>query len=115
MFDECRDAEVEHLDVVRTALLNGEQDVGGLQVSMNDAVLVHGAEGVEDLPAYVGRSADGDGLVRVDDAREAPPPDVLHHDERFAACLDAHVHDLDHAGVANGRGSACLTLEALEG
>ncbi len=103
------DPEIQDLQDVRVA---AENQVGRLDVAVDDAVLVGEGEAAADLDDQL------DALARVE--RSAPPDqlgqrlarDVLHGDERLAVVL-ADVVDGDDVRVLQPRRQPRLALEAL--
>ena len=90
----------------------GDEDVGGLEVAVDDPLRVRRLERVRDLDAELEQLAD----------LERPPADPLgqrlaleqlHRDEVAALVLVDRVHRAD-AGVVERRGGLRLPLEALE-
>ena len=95
--------------------LGVDQDVGGLDVAVNDPLGVGGAEGGRDLLAPGHDLADRRALARLlEELFEVRPGDEL-QDEEGAPLGLADFVDLDEVGVRQGRGSPGLDREALEG
>ena len=84
------DAEVGHLD----APLAVDEDVVGLDVAVDDPVLVGVPEGGEDLAGVRDRDGNGARAARHDQLLERAALDVLHHDE-VRPVDDAAVVDRD--------------------
>ena len=74
-FDRLRESEVEHLD----AAVGADLDVGGLEIAMDDALIVRGLERFSDLPRHRDRLVDGQRAVR-QSRREFLALDQLHGD-----------------------------------
>ena len=109
---ELGDAEVDDA----RAAVGVDEDVGGLEVAVDDAPLVGVVHGVDDLQEELDDGGDA-GPWREVRERLAPlveraALDVLHH-QREATALDGHavVHG-DDVGVAELRGDLGLALEA---
>jgi hypothetical protein len=106
---EAGEAEVEHLH--ETAL--GQHDVAGLDVPVDDAVLVRVGEGLRHLPrnGHQGRRLQAPALEHLG---ERPAPHVLHRDVgdiRPVALPFPHVVDDGHVGMVEGRGDPGLAQE----
>ena len=101
-------AEVEDL---RLAAL-GDEDVGGLDVAVDDALRVRGVEGVCNLDPEIERDFERERPV-VDAVLQRLAVEELHRDERLALGL-ADVVDRADVRVVERRGRARLALEALE-
>ena len=80
----------------------GEQDVGGLDVAMDDTVFVSGVEGIGNLFAEVVDAPDREALAGIEQGGQGAAGDVLHDQERSAVVL-AHVIDGDNSGQKRGR------------
>jgi hypothetical protein len=115
--DEARQAEVQQLDdgpsTVRAAR---EEDVGGLQVAVDDALAVRERQRVADRfrdasqPGHVHRTA---GLAGSGGhVRQARALEQLHDEVRPDVRLLAEVGHLDDVRVAQAAGRAGLALEA---
>jgi hypothetical protein len=101
--------EVQHLGLAA----GGDEDIGGLDVAMDDAAPVRGVEGVGYLNGEVeeepqGKRAAGDLLVQQLAFEE------LHGEEGLVLMLLDGVDGAD-AGMVQGAGGAGLALEALQG
>ena len=101
-------AEVEHLH----ASARGHEDVGRLDVPVNDAALVCRTERVEHLHADLGHPPRRHRPL-LDERRQRRALDELHHDERRPVILVDVVNRADTRMVQGGR-KACFTTEALE-
>ena len=106
---DLREAEVEDLGLPA----RGHEDVGGLEVAVDDALRVGRLEGVRDLDPEVEERAELERPLP-DPLRERLPLEQLHGDEVLPLVLLDRVDRAD-AGVVEGRGGAGLALEALEG
>ena len=100
------DPEVEDLDgeVPAAAVVEGEEDVFGLEVAMDDALGVRGRQRAGNLP---GHRCDRRGLAReaahpLERGPQALALQILHDDVR-AIVDDLAVVDLDDPGVLDGR------------
>ena len=98
---ELREAEVEHLDEVLGAASLQEKDVLGLEIAVDDAVLVGRVEGVRDLRA----DHHGTRRIEVPLAFEAIGQrlalQVLHDEIELATRRRAEVGDVDDVLVAD--------------
>ena len=109
------DAEVEQLDALTAADLGvgDQEDVVGLEIAMDDADPVRGAQRRGDLP----RDACGDQRGELSEALESRAErfalEELHDDVRVARGREPEVVDLDDARVADRRRGARLVEEAL--
>ena len=108
------DAEVEQLDggEAGAAGLGDEEHVAGLDVAVNDAVLVRAGEGLADLGDDRHHLLPGDraGLA-VDPLAEGLALEQL-HDEVDEAVVAAEVGDIDELRVADPGGAEGLLAEA---
>jgi DNA-binding NtrC family response regulator len=112
---ELGDAEVEYFDprAARGFSIQHEVDVVGLEVAMNDALLVGSSECTRDLPA----DHDGDGCVQRPLAQpicEALPVEKLHENEGAAGRVVAEIEDIHDPGMADHRRGARLVEEPLD-
>ena len=97
MFDE---AEIEHLDEVVVGAEPAHEDVGGLDVAVDQAAAMRLAERVADLPQQMDRPR---GLERTEFPHgplEADPVEQLHHVIEVAVLGDAEVVHVDGVGGA---------------
>jgi hypothetical protein len=125
---QLHEAKVRHLGDLLPVLLR-EQDVRGLEIAVDDALLVHRVQRAGDLlhhPADA-RDRQPEAALRLDHLGERLPVDVLEDDEREidrpvrrVGRPDAVIVEADDVGV--GRGDAAeaaehvgLALEALHG
>ena len=105
---ELGEAEVEDLGMT----LTGDEDVGRLDVPMDDPLRVGLGEGIGYLDAPLDDPVVGDRLPR-DLVFERLPFEQLHGDERDAVVLIDLVDGAD-VGVVERRGGSRLAQEALE-
>jgi hypothetical protein len=105
----ARDPEVG--DLGRALLV--DEDVLGLDVAVDDAVVVGGAQGAGDLDRVGHRLADRQAPVAPDAVLERLALHVLEDDVRRSIVL-ARVDDADDVGVVELRDRARLAPEALE-
>ena len=77
---EARDAEVEQLRQ-RLAVVVVEEDVVGLHVAVDDAVLVRARERIEQIGRDVHRVREREGLLALEQHAEVLPVELLHHVE----------------------------------
>ncbi len=91
----------------------GDENIGGLDVAMNDAFGVSGVEGVGNVSADFEKALDFDGRVG-DDVLERGAFHVFHDDED-AAVVFLDVVDGADVRMVEGGGGASFSLEALEG
>ena len=105
-----RDAEVEHLRDL-ALVIAGEEDVGGLEVAVDEAGGVRHGEGAADLRGDRGDLARREGALAAEAAVQVLPLEQLHRDVGDAA-PHAVVEDLHDVGAPElGRGLG-LALEA---
>jgi hypothetical protein len=104
-----REAEVDELDR-GAALAVGVEDVGGLEVAVDEAVLVGVAEGLADLGRDLDRLLEVVGAALL----EAGAYQQLHHEVRHLQVL-ADVVDGDHVRVVEGGDRAGLAEDAIAG
>lgn len=97
-----------------TVLVVGEQDVGGLEVAVDDAEGVGAVEGAGAL-AEDANDVDGRDPAAVDAVGERLADEELHHQEGLAFVGDAEVVDLDGVAGAQLRGNLCLGEEPRAG
>ena len=103
-----REAEVGQLH----AAVCCEKDVLGLDVAVNDPLLVRGLQGIADLPDQFQR------LVGIQagvfhDAAEVGAVNVFHHKKEVAFARLAEVIDRHDAGVVEPGQRACLAFESV--
>ncbi len=102
---QLREAEVEHLRVAARS----DEDVGRLDVTVDDSAAVSGVERVGDLDRDVDRSIDIERLLLYDMSQRVAL-EQLHDDELPPGVLADVVHGAD-VRVVEGRGGARLALE----
>ncbi len=107
---EAGDAEVGQHRVHLAAVLL-EQDVGGLQVAVDDAVGVAGGEGVGDLRGEQGGGHRGEGAVLAQIAVQVGAVDEV-HDQSQQLTLDDQVTDPDDVRVGQAQQDGALPQEA---
>ena len=76
------DAEVEHLDAGRAVGARGEEEVGGLEVAVDDAERVRLGERLAGLQHVVDGLGRGEVAALLERPREVAALEVLHHDVR---------------------------------
>ena len=103
-----RQAKIEHLHVIP----EGDEQVGRLDVAMDDAAPVSGVERIRNLAGEVDHSLGRDRAL-LDDLLHRPPLEPLHRDERLPAMFPELV---DHADVRvfERRGEAGFPFESRE-
>ena len=101
-------AEVHHVRLV----LRVNQDVGGLQVAMQDAALMGVVDRLGDGLEITGRAPGRQRLV-AHQPRQALPLDVVHHEE-VPALVDAHLVDGDDVRMVQTRRRNGLGAEPLD-
>src|SRR3978361_2561228 len=89
-----RDAEVDQVDVVLPAGGGGQQDVGGFDVAVHQAVGVRGVQGTGDLGHDVHGPGRGKPTVLREQSGQIGTFDQAHVDEQLAVDL-AEVVDRD--------------------
>ena len=104
-FEPAREAEIEHLD----AVLRTHDDIGGLEIAMDDAALVRMREGAGDLRAVPEHGFDGQAVER-QHLGERAAVDELHRDEHAAAGIADLVDGAD-VRMIEVRGRAGLVEE----
>ena len=93
-------------------LLGGEQDIGGLDVAVNDAALVRVAQGLGNPLADLADAIKAHALAAFQRVGESLSADELHHQKGHALVL-AHIEDGNNAGMRQGAGGARFTVKAL--
>ena len=88
-----------------------EQDVGGLDVAVDDAERVRGVQRVGDLRDHVDGADGRDATVAVDQVREVDPVDVAHRHVQVPVLLARRVHG-DQVRVVQRGGDLALAAEA---
>ncbi|ELS53750.1 putative Serine/threonine protein kinase [Streptomyces viridochromogenes Tue57] len=106
---EAGDAEVGQHRVHPAAVLL-QQDVGGLQVAVDDAVGVAGGEGVGDLGGQQGGGDRGEGAVLAQVAVQVGTFDEV-HDQGEQIALDDQVADPDDVRVGQAQQDGALPQE----
>jgi hypothetical protein len=101
------ETEVEDLRLLAV----GDEDVGGLDVAVQDAARVRGVDRVGNLRGQPQQQADIE-RTAVDRARERAPLEQLHRDERPPLVL-VHLIDGADVRVVQRRGGARFAQEAL--
>ncbi len=104
-FEPAREAEIEHLD----AVLRTDDDVGGLEIAMDDAPLVRMRQRARDLRAVPKYGFDGQAVER-QHLGERTAVHVLHRDEHAAAGIADLVDGAD-VRMIEVRGRAGLVEE----
>jgi len=107
--DELGEAEIENFD----GAAFGDDDVGGLDVAMDDAFLVSGTEGIGELNADIDGARNGEFALR-EDLVEGQAFEELHGDEGDAFMLFDGVDGAD-SGMIEGGGGTGFAEEAFEG
>ena len=113
---EFGDAEVDDLRGGRARAVEAEEQVGGLEVAVDDAEPVRRGEGVHHGREDAQHLVDGEALVGVgvDVGLETLAGEKLLNDVRHAGGpVDGEVEHVDHVGVADLRGRARLAQEPL--
>ena len=106
MFDHAEVGQVDPLGWLC------DQDVGWLDVAMNQVAIVRGIEAVRGLLEDEQRPPHSQRAFTTDQGLEIAPFDVAHRDEELAAGL-AGVEDRHDVGVVDLGGAARLVDEAL--
>jgi hypothetical protein len=108
------DAEVEDLDVRGAGGGRGHEQVGGLEVAVNDAKAMRFGERLAHLHPDEGGELDGLAAVVADDAHEIPARQELHDHVRRAVGKSADVRHPDDMIAPELRGGLGFADEALE-
>jgi hypothetical protein len=90
---------------------SSDEQVGGLDAAMNDALAVRGIESVGDLDANVQELLQLD-WATPDGVLQGHSIEVLHGDERTTVVLADFVDGAD-IGVVQARGSTCLAAKTF--
>ena len=89
-----------------------DQDVRGLDVAVDEALLVRRVERIGDLGEELDRASRLEGALLGEDLREVAALDVAHGEEEDAVLL-ARLEDRDDVRVVEGGGDLRLPQEAL--
>jgi hypothetical protein len=111
---EARDAEVDDLDRVVPLADRQEHDVVGLDVEVDDALLVRRAERLRDLAQDGQRARPFDAGRLAQHAAERLPVEVLHDEEDPSVGELAEVRDVTDVGAAGLGGRPRLAAELLQ-
>ncbi len=109
----ARDAEVEDLDDLAPVALLRHEDVLGLEVAVDDALLVRGRQRLEDALEVVEHEIERDAALGQAIAQRLAVEQLHRHEEQAVLGVEARVVDLDDAVVADLRRRAHLAQEAL--
>ncbi len=107
------DAEVEDLGEVSDACDGFEDDVGGLEVAVDDVAAVGLLEACGDLDEDAEGASQLDGVVLPEELLQGAPGDELHDEEEGAVGLFAEVEDGDDVGVSEPGEDAGLAHEVV--
>ncbi len=111
---ELGDAEVEDLgDRDARDAIAVEEDVLGLDVAVDDARGVRGAERVDHVMHHCQEIADGERRIAGEGVVEGQAREQLHHEVGGVLVVLADVEDVDDARVVDLRGDARLAGEAV--
>src|SRR5688572_10008056 len=116
-FTEFRDAEVENLDAITSQAIRFEPDIVGLQIAMDDALLVCFMNRGTDLIENVGNPLEWQTLLFSQNVTERAAVEILHHEVSHLACLHARkaeVRYINYVRVTQASGGARFTFEALD-
>src|SRR5262245_6741704 len=83
LVDQASEAEVENLDLA----LRRDEEIGGLEVTMDQVVLESILQPERRLPNPVASEREREGITAADDAVERFPLDILHDDKQGVAAL----------------------------
>ena len=108
------EAEIQHLDEGRVVAVRHEEDVLGLEISVDDAMGVAGRERVGDLRGDAQRALGIEGRLTRDELGEWPALEVLHDEVEVAGGRAAEVGDLDDVLVADAVDGGRLIDEARD-
>jgi N-acetylglutamate synthase-like GNAT family acetyltransferase len=111
LFQQHHDAEVEELGDHRAGPRGGEEDVGGLEVAVDDAHVVHRRHGREHRQQRVDGGGRGEHLQAIEAGVERLAVEALHRDVGHAL-LAADVEDRADVRVRDARGDLRLAHEA---
>ena len=110
---EFGDAEVGDLGALDSVLFfGGEQDVGGFDVTVDDAMFVGVAKGFGDLLAEFADALEREAIAGLGGVRESLSLDVF-HDQKGKTILLADVENRNDAGMREAAGGAGFAVEAL--
>ena len=112
---DLRDAEVEHFDARLSVTVAGDEEIGGLEVAMDDAETVRLGERVERLEQVAHAKLGRLRAMLLDEPMEVGALEVLHHHVGLARREAPDVQHLHDIGAAELHGRARLSQEALDG
>ena len=105
------DAEVEDLGEVGIAALLDQDDVGRLDVAVDDVGGVGVPQAAQDVTGDVQRAASRQPFLVVEEVGQEHPVDQLHHQVEAAAAQRAEIRHGDAVGVGGAPGDERLALE----
>jgi hypothetical protein len=111
--DQAGDAEVDHLDHAAAPAGRGQHDVVGLDVEVDDPLLVRGAQRLAGHAQGRDRAVDGQVLVHLQHGAQAGPVDELHHVEDLPVGELAEVGHVANVRAADLRRRARLLAKTL--
>ena len=114
--DELGDPEIDDLGALAPGdlVIGDQEDVGGLEIAVQDADRVSRGHGARDLPRHPQRRHHGERPVVVDRVAEGLAVQQLHDDVGSAIVGEAEVEDLDDPGVIDRGGGPRLGEEAID-
>jgi hypothetical protein len=113
--DRLGDAEVEDLGHHVAAVVEGEEDVPGLEIAVDDAAVVRLVEAARDERDPRGGLARAEAALALEAVVHALAFEHLHHDVGRAVVGLTHVVDVDDGGVLELAARLRFVEEALQG
>ena len=113
LFRQARDAKIENLGQLATGFAARNEDVAGLDVAMQDAPIVRGAERVTQLHADVHRVRDADPRPHRQDPFQRAALEQFHHQVRSAVLGLARIQAEHDPRMPRDGQRACLEQQAL--
>ncbi|MEJ2312066.1 MAG: hypothetical protein P8Y11_06725 [Gemmatimonadales bacterium] len=112
--DLLREAEVEHLDEIEQAAALSQEDVGRLDIPVDDPARMGFGQGAQRLAQDVGDARRGQRPEALHELLEVHARQVLHRVVERVVRRSAVVEDRDRVGVREAGRELDLLLEALE-
>lgn len=95
---DLRDAKIEDFDEIRLAEDVAKEDVGGLEIAVNDAAMVGLVDAFENLSRDVDGALERETFFGFNEILQRLPLDKLHDEEEFLT-IDADIDELDGVGM----------------